>query len=92
MRQTASVHVCTKASSIMEPARGVELVSTLLQNYPGGSICNAFYVFDMFFLRGSYIKMSFFTGKDKVTAQASISLISVLFLKFLAYVQPLFFE
>ncbi|TEB19704.1 P-loop containing nucleoside triphosphate hydrolase protein [Coprinellus micaceus] len=73
-----------------EPARSTELVTTLLRNYPGGSIRNFFTAFGTFFLRGSYNKTSFFTGKDKVMARAPLPSISRLFVQFLVYVRPLF--
>lgn len=75
-----------------EPARSTELVSNLVRNYPGGSIRNVYHAYGTFFLRGSYNKTSFFTGKDKVMARAPLPSLSRLFVMFLAYVRPLFSE
>ncbi|KAF6745344.1 hypothetical protein DFP72DRAFT_824583, partial [Ephemerocybe angulata] len=75
-----------------EPARGTELTTHVLRNYPGGSIRNVFSSFNTLFLRGSYNKTSFFTGKDRVIARAPLPSISLLFIYFLAYVRPLFSE
>ncbi|TEB31756.1 hypothetical protein FA13DRAFT_1709657 [Coprinellus micaceus] len=75
-----------------EPARSTELVTTLLRNYPGGSIRNIYHTWGTLFLRGSYNKTSFFTGKDKVMARAPLPAISRHFVRFLAFVRPLFSE
>ncbi|KAJ3545813.1 hypothetical protein NMY22_g2295 [Coprinellus aureogranulatus] len=73
-----------------EPARGTELASLIIRNFPGGSIRNVFHIYDIFVLRGSYNKTSFFTGKDKVMARTPPPWLSELFLLFLVYARPLF--
>jgi superfamily II DNA helicase RecQ len=75
-----------------EPARATELASNLLRNYPGGSIRNIFFAFGTLFLRGSYNKTSFFTGRDKVMVRAPLPAIARHFIRFLVFLRPLYSE
>jgi superfamily II DNA or RNA helicase len=73
-----------------EPARATEIASNLLRNFPGGSIRNVFVTFGTFFLRGSFNKTSFFSGKDRVMCRAPLPSISRLFMRFLVFIRPLY--
>jgi hypothetical protein len=51
--------------SAREPGWASELVSNLLANISGSSICNALVLFNLFALRGTFNKTSFTTSSDK---------------------------
>jgi len=72
--------------------RGTELCSHLLRNISGGSIRNVFVLFGLFIMRGSYNKTSHSTHRDKSMARVPLLELGRLWIRFLAYVRPLFEE
>ncbi|KAF7768400.1 hypothetical protein Agabi119p4_7643 [Agaricus bisporus var. burnettii] len=82
--------VCTVILSYGEPARGTELASHLLSNVPGGSIRNFFVLFNMPVLRASFNKTSSPDGSDKVICRFPLPELKSVFIRFLAYIRPLY--
>jgi hypothetical protein len=75
-----------------EPGRGSELLSHLFRNVAGGSIRNVFSLFNIFALRGSFNKTSHATLRDRVMARVPLPSLGRLFIRFLAYLRPIFVE
>lgn len=83
--------VATMLTSGM-PARGTELACALLRNVAGGSIRNAFVLFDIFQTRGSYNKTSDTTGADKMMTRIPLPALGRLWVRFLVFLKPAFAE
>lgn len=73
-----------------EPGRGTELAAHLLNNVAGGSIRNVFMLFNLFCLRGSYNKTSHASHEDKTMARIPIVSVGRAWIRFLAFLRPLF--
>jgi hypothetical protein len=73
-----------------QPPRATEFASHLLRNVPQGSIRNTFVLFNIFLLRGSFNKTSSMTGQDKTMLRVPLIPIGRQFIRFLAYVRPLY--
>ena len=73
-----------------EPGRGAELAAHLLSNVPGGSIRNVFVLFKLFSLRGSYNKTSHATHGDKTMVRIPLPSIGHIWVRFLAFLRPIF--
>jgi hypothetical protein len=83
--------MCSIILSYGEPARGTELASHLLANVSGGSIRNFFVLFNVPILRASFSKTTYTSG-DKVIYRAPLPRLGRQFVRFLAYLRPLFVE
>jgi hypothetical protein len=83
--------LCNIILSYGEPARGTELASHLLANVGGGSIRNFFVLFNIPLLRASFSKTTYTSG-DKVIYRVPLPRLGRQFVRFLAYLRPLFIE
>jgi hypothetical protein len=83
--------LCNIILSYGEPARGTELASHLLANVSGGSIRNFFVLFNIPVLRASFSKTASITG-DKVIYRIPLPRLGRQFVRFIAYLRPLFIE
>jgi hypothetical protein len=83
--------LCNIILSYGEPARGTELASHLLANVGGGSIRNFFILFNIPLLRASFSKTTHTSG-DRVIYRVPLPRLGRQFVRFLAYLRPLFTE
>ncbi|EKM79049.1 hypothetical protein AGABI1DRAFT_129306 [Agaricus bisporus var. burnettii JB137-S8] len=83
--------LCNIILSYGEPARGTELASHLLANVSGGSIRNFFVLFNIPLLRASFNKTTGESG-DKAIYRIPLPRLGSQFVRFLAYLRPLFVE
>jgi hypothetical protein len=72
--------------------RGTEPTALVYQNVSGGNMRNVLHLFDMFVLRGSYNKTSWASGKDRSMIRVPLPAVGHLWIRFLAFLRPLFLE
>ena len=79
---------CATQTSVGEPARGSEMASHLISNVAGGTIRNAFIMFQHFSLMGTYNKTSHLTERDVTMMRVPHPEVGRLWILYLTFVRP----
>lgn len=72
--------------------RITELLAQLLRNISGGSVRNILVLFGILTARGSFNKTSHITHEDKCMVRIPLPFAGRLYVRFLAYIRPVFIE
>jgi hypothetical protein len=78
------------ATTVGGQVRGMEWLSHLIRNISGGSARNILSLFGILTARGSFNKTSHATNNDVCMARIPLILVGRLWIRFLAYLRPLF--
>lgn len=79
---------CATQTSVGEPARGSEMASHLISNIAGGTIRNAFIMFQQFSLMGTFNKTSHLTERDVTMMRVPHPEIGRLWILYLTFIRP----
>ena len=79
---------CATQTSVGEPARGSEMASHLISNVAGGTIRNAFVMFQQFSLMGTFNKTSHLTERDVTMMRVPHPEIGRLWILYLTFIRP----
>lgn len=79
---------CATQTSVGEPARGSEMASHLIGNVAGGTIRNAFIMFQQFSLMGTFNKTSHLTERDVTMMRVPHPEIGRLWILYITFIRP----